>query len=573
MKRTFLLLTAIPMIVSAQVSQYVPADNLEIWCPFDSTYSNMIDGSMPWQIIGSPQFGTGREYGSYSLWLNEAGQHLISAFDWFPAFGDHTISFWFVCNDPSDMNQTLYNTSPHTIEAVGVNIWQSYDIGTIGACVGPGDVGVWDSCGQYEYASADFSGWTHLVSVKSGEDLRLWLNGDLVFQTSGSSYENSLVGFYLGESSHTEGYTSHEFLGRIQDFGMWSRALDESEITSLYIEESIIFGCLDEGACNFSFEANSDDGSCVFPTCTDSYACNFDSEAVCGGGNCDYSCCPGPGCCLEGTVWDAELGGCIQMGISCHGDLDFDGIIGVNDLMALLSTFGTDCPDVEEPEIAEWICGDPVNYHGYDYLTVQIGEQCWFAENLRTLKYRSGASIPSQLTDNQWQETNQGACALFGDPAFTCTEYVPEYDACTDSENVLSNLGLLYNHFAVTHSDSLCPPDWSIPNQSDWDALKAVANATGVASGIALKDSIGWRPDPYWGAAGLNILGFNGNAGGYRVYSGGFHDAGWAGHWWTPEDEFCPGCAYSQRLQYNISVLDNSTGDKNNGYSVRCIQN
>ena len=149
---------------------------------------------------------------------------------------------------------------------------------------------------------------------------------------------------------------------------------------------------------------------------------------------------------------------------------------------------------------------------------------------------------------------------------------MPEYDACTDPENVLNNLGLLYNHFAVTHSDSLCPPDWSIPNQSDWDELKAAANATQVASGIALKDSIGWRPDPYWGAAGLNLLGFNGNAGGNRVASGGFHDAGWAGHWWTPEDEFCPGCAYSQRLQYNISVLDDSTGDKNNGYSVRCLK-
>ena len=46
--------------------------------------------------------------------------------------------------------------------------------------------------------------------------------------------------------------------------------------------------------------------------------------------------------------------------------------------MELLSSFGTMC---EEPETVEFTCGDPMNYHGYDYATVQIGEQCWFAEN------------------------------------------------------------------------------------------------------------------------------------------------------------------------------------------------
>ena len=41
------------------------------------------------------------------------------------------------------------------------------------------------------------------------------------------------------------------------------------------------------------------------------------------------------------------------------------------DLLDLLSVFGT-C--VEVP----WACGDPLDYQGYDYEIVQIGEQCWF---------------------------------------------------------------------------------------------------------------------------------------------------------------------------------------------------
>ena len=35
-----------------------------------------------------------------------------------------------------------------------------------------------------------------------------------------------------------------------------------------------------------------------------------------------------------------------------------------------------------EPNLHE--CGTPLSYQGYDYTTVLIGNQCWFAENLRT---------------------------------------------------------------------------------------------------------------------------------------------------------------------------------------------
>ena len=42
-----------------------------------------------------------------------------------------------------------------------------------------------------------------------------------------------------------------------------------------------------------------------------------------------------------------------------------------------------------------WACGDPFEYQGYDYETVQIGEQCWFAENLRSESYQNGDVLPS----------------------------------------------------------------------------------------------------------------------------------------------------------------------------------
>ena len=55
-----------------------------------------------------------------------------------------------------------------------------------------------------------------------------------------------------------------------------------------------------------------------------------------------------------------------------------------------------------------WACGDPLEYHGYDYETVQIGEQCWFAENLRAENYRNGEA----LSTPGGTDLAEGACIV-----------------------------------------------------------------------------------------------------------------------------------------------------------------
>ena len=55
--------------------------------------------------------------------------------------------------------------------------------------------------------------------------------------------------------------------------------------------------------------------------------------------------------CGPGTYWDELESLCLPIE-NCQDDLDGDGVIGVNDLMQLLSSFGTDCAPAEEPETA-----------------------------------------------------------------------------------------------------------------------------------------------------------------------------------------------------------------------------
>jgi len=39
---------------------------------------------------------------------------------------------------------------------------------------------------------------------------------------------------------------------------------------------------------------------------------------------------------------------------------------------------------------------------------VQIGEQCWFAENLRNEHYANGDAIPGDLSNSEWSNDTNG---------------------------------------------------------------------------------------------------------------------------------------------------------------------
>ena len=107
-------------------------------------------------------------------------------------------------------------------------------------------------------------------------------------------------------------------------------------------------GCLDPAACNYD-PLQQDSIACVFPV----YGNNCDSGAfICADGtvwDTTCQCCvpdisspPNFEVCGAGTYWDETSGLCLPE-IICEEDLNNDGVIGVNDLMHLLSQFGTDC--------------------------------------------------------------------------------------------------------------------------------------------------------------------------------------------------------------------------------------
>ena len=102
-------------------------------------------------------------------------------------------------------------------------------------------------------------------------------------------------------------------------------------------------------------QATLDDGSCTFPEMYTDCDGSFIPSSVCGEGTqfdtqtgtCipTEDCQPSASACGPNTVWNEELGLCIPVTLSasCYFDTDQNGSVGTNDLLTLLSAYGTTC--------------------------------------------------------------------------------------------------------------------------------------------------------------------------------------------------------------------------------------
>ena len=317
-------------------------------------------------------------------------------------------------------------------------------------------------------------------------------------------------------------------------------------------------GCTYPQACNYNPESNFDDGSCDYCFCLEGTQW---SDSLQG---CVSTAPPLMDACGAGTYWDEESQACLTT-VTCAEDLNTDGIVGIADLLQLLSMFGTPCDEVETSEFS---CGDPMNYHGYDYATVQIGEQCWFAENLRTEHYANGDSIPANLSDEEWVATTSGAVSVYGEGMSSCTNEGQDIDAC-DAAQSLNEYGRLYNWYAVADARGLCPVGWHVPAAGQFADLENYVTSQGFSEmeGTALKSTYGWTS----GANGTDDFGFSGLPGGCRdYYDGDFSKAGIRGYWWSSSPSNGAGW-YRYLREYDLFTED-SVSVPWIGFSVRCIK-
>jgi len=406
-------------------------------------------------------------------------------------------------------------------------------------------------------------------------------------------------------------------------------------------------GCMDGEACNFDCDATDDDGSCTYSEsgfdcagnclfdddgdgicdqdeitgCQDTSACNYDANAT-DAGYCDYAeagydcagAClndaDGDGVCDEeeealneaienaledllsaiasgaycgdGTIWVPEWSQCIAVP-TCFADLDGDGNRGTEDLLMLLSVYGTGCPAIwgcTNPEadnydpVAEFDDGSCIvpfnpcydqtamNYFGVNYDLVVVGDQCWFADNLEATVFANGDVIPEVNGSFDWYTAGAN-----GDAAQTLPG---------GANDDVSGMGRLYNGFAVNDARGLCPTDWHVATDEDWHLLEAtlgmdeaeltLTGARGTDEGAQLKAS---ELDlPSWD--GTNAAEFAAVPAGQRYSFGSAFGFGNLSQLWTSSN--VGNSNWARELNSGSDQIERALVGRGFGGSVRCIR-
>jgi len=199
----------------------------------------------------------------------------------------------------------------------------------------------------------------------------------------------------------------------------------------------------------------------------------------------------------------------------------------------------------------------PADADGNIYTTVTYGTQTWFAENLKTTKYRNGTSIPTTT-----------------DPAENIVSLSnPAYQWAYDgNENNVSTYGRLYTWYAATNASELCPVGWHVASSDDWNILYDALGGAYYAGGPMKETGYTHWQNPNVGAT--NESGFTALPSGYREPTGIFYDLGFSGYWWTKTSSTNGTDAYIRWLDYNYSVAGDVTSHaaKSCAMSVRCIK-
>ncbi len=198
---------------------------------------------------------------------------------------------------------------------------------------------------------------------------------------------------------------------------------------------------------------------------------------------------------------------------------------------------------------------------GNVYKTIQIRQQTWMAENLKTTKFNDATDIEQVTSNYNWTRLATPAYCWYSN----------------DSASYKLSNGALYNWYAVK-TNKLCPSDWHVPTKEEWTALFDNLGGNDLAAGkIQETGTTHWQSQD---SDVSNSSGFTALPCGYRndgVYDGKFDELGKCASWYS--STFYPAFSTSCAVSLFISVYSGSrlavyyANYNTQGKSVRCVKN
>ncbi len=210
-------------------------------------------------------------------------------------------------------------------------------------------------------------------------------------------------------------------------------------------------------------------------------------------------------------------------------------------------------------------CPSTVQDHsGRSYDVIQIGGQCWMAEDLRTRYLNDGTPI----ADHELQKTTGESSGWENttEPAYARS---PEFDG---------SYSMIYNGWAAL-SGKLCPTGWRVPTKEDIELLRDTLGGSKGDAGHALKGTRFWEDD----SKATNSSGFTAYPTVSRRETGYFNTQSiFGGTWKSSTSYWATGWSInsSRDKGTGLMVLTDADDDidtrseniLNRGYACRCIK-
>lgn len=208
-----------------------------------------------------------------------------------------------------------------------------------------------------------------------------------------------------------------------------------------------------------------------------------------------------------------------------------------------------------------WECGMNImdDRDNQSYNTIQIGTQCWLAENLNIGIMIDGGNDQANNTiiEKYCFEDNTENCDVFGG---------------------LYQWNEMMQYSTTEGIQGICPPigGWHLPSDAEWCTLTQYIDPTvncdnyawsGTDAGYKMKSWDEW----IGGGEGSDEFGFNALPGGMFMTNSGFMYSGMDGFWWTSTQDGAQN-GISRDLDFGMDGISRYYYDKGFGFSVRCIK-
>jgi uncharacterized protein (TIGR02145 family) len=188
---------------------------------------------------------------------------------------------------------------------------------------------------------------------------------------------------------------------------------------------------------------------------------------------------------------------------------------------------------------------------GKVYSSVQIGTQCWMAQNLNI-----GTLLPGTSS-----QTNNGIIEkyCYEDTELNCEVYGGLYQ-----------WNEMMEYFTTQGIQGICPTGWHLPTNAEWTVLTNYLGGEGVAGGKMKETGTTHWKSPNTGST--NSSGFTALPDGYRSTGGIFSYKSIYGYFWTSTAYFSAD-AIIRLMSYNNAFTNSNYYTKSYGFSVRCLKN